>query len=223
MPPTLSQAEILRRSLENDRLDIHTALPGVVRGYNANAQTADIALLVKRVVPAADDYEADTSEEYPTLKNVPVLQLRGADFFVYVPLAFGDNVLVLFCEADLNEWRRTGDVSDPGVGTRHGLSGAVCIPGLHHQRNALAAGDTKSVEGARLVIGYEGGPSISLSQAEIKAGGSDQLAKWNGVLAHLTAISTTLNSLSGAVFATPYNLTSVETSANTPTSILKGG
>lgn len=227
MPPTITNAEVLRRSLETDRADLHTALPGKVRAYDAAKQTAEIVLSVRQVTPARDDDDPDSVVDYPVLSDVPVLQLRGAGFFIHMPVAANDHVLVLFCESDLNEWRRTGDTADPGVATRHGLSGAVCIPGIHHQRNALGGSDRHADEGPPVfVMGKNGGPHIAFEDNEIHAGGSDELARWAGVDAHLTAISNTIASLtspSGPVTAgTPYLKATVESTANTPTQILKG-
>lgn len=224
--PTPDSAETMRRVLEQERAEIHVALPGRVRSYDQAAQTAEIELEIKRVMPSGDDDEPDIVDEYPILPAVPVLCLRGSGFFMHFPQRAGDKVTVLFCEADLNEWRRTGVLSDPGVSTRHGLSGAVCIPGIHHQRNPLGSADIGAPSfdsPPYLTLGLEGGPIIRIDGSTIQAGGGDALARWAGVEAHLDAINTTLGSLTGdSVFSTPYNKATVELAAQTPTTILKG-
>lgn len=213
------QAEVLRRVLESERLDLHTALPGIVRSYDAEAQTADIRLAVRRVIPVGDEDEEDQTEAYPILPSVPVLMPRGGGYYVALPVEVGDTVLVVFCEADLNRWRETGAVSDPGLSTRHGLSGAVAIPGLHHQGNPLA----DAGEGLRL--GRDGGARIEIRPAEIRAGGTEALALAADVRTHLQAIATALAALETAAATTnpsPYVYSTVLAAAPIDTAILKG-
>lgn len=194
-----STPEAFRRVLEADRGEIHTALPGRVRSYDANAQTAEIVLEVRQVRPGADDDDPDDVGEYPILPSVPVLCLRGGGFFAHFPLAEGDKVLVLFSESDLNEWRRTGRTADPGIATRHGLSGAVCIPGIHWRGNPLASADVG--DEPRLTIGREGGAQIQISEAQINVGGSAPLAVGADVKAHLQAIAASLDTIATAAGA----------------------
>jgi len=230
MPSSASSAETMRRVLETDRLEVHTCLPGRVRSYDQASQTAEIELEIRQVTPARDDDDDDAATPYPVLPQVPVVCLRGANFFVHIPLAEGDKVMVFFAESDLNEWRRTGALTDPGVATRHGLSGAFCIPGIHHQRNPLGGSDigTPGPETPPyMTIGREGGQALLKIRGDsIEAGGTDQLARWAGVSAHLDAIEQTLNSIatvSGVpAFTVPYVKSLTEGVGVTPTSKLKG-
>lgn len=200
--------------LETERLDLHTCMPGTVRSYDQENQTAEVILGVRRVVPSGDDDEADTVTDYPILPAVPVGCLRGSGYFVHVPLREGDHVLVLFSESDINEWRRTGTTSDPGVATRHALSGAVCIPALHSQRNPLSAGNTSASEPC-LTIGYEGGPYLRVREGQVEAGGTQTLALSGAIEAHLAKISEDLTTVfTAATAGTPTYIYGTEIVAN---------
>ena len=183
------QTEVLRRVLEAHASDLHTGVPGRVRSYDRDTQTAEIEVLVRRVLPAGDDDDPDTIEDYPILPSVPVLWPRGGGYFLHAPLAAGDHVYVLFAECDLNAYRTTGQVSDPGVGTRHGLSGAVAVPGMFWRGDPLT--DVSSVE-AGMRLGLEGGPRIEIKVDAIEAGGNQALAKSSPVDAVNQAIATDL-------------------------------
>lgn len=208
-------------------------MPGKVRSYNQPDQTAEIELLVQRVVPSNDDDEPDAVTDYPILPAVPHACLRGAGYFIHIPVRPGDTVTVYFSESDLNEWRRTADVADPGVSTRHGLSGAYFVPGIHalgHELGGDDIGTTGPETPPHMTIGLEGGPIIRIKSSTIEAGGVDALAKWAGLEAHLTAIQTALGGLvapsgGGPVTNAPgtaYSKATVEAAAQTPTSVLKG-
>lgn len=193
------QAETLRRVLESFAVDLHVSLPGKVRSYDAATQTAEIEIQVRRVIPAAEDTDEDTVEAYPILPSVPVLwpRVQGAGF-LHMKLAAGATVLVLFSEADLGQWRATGEVSDPGLSTRHGLSGGVVLPGLHWRGNPNedAAGSE-----AEVMLGVEGGTAIEVFESQINAGGSDTLAKGAETDAQLSAIAADLETIRLAVNA----------------------
>lgn len=208
------QAEVLRQILEGDRVDLHTAMPGVVRSYDDETQTAEIALGVARVIPAADEDDPDLVEPLPILPSVPVLWPRASGGYLHIPIAAGDGVLVLFCESDLNRWRETGQAGeDPGVHTRHGLSGAVAIAGLHWRGNPNpdAAGSFDQPAGLRL--GIEGGPRIDIRGSQIKAGGENPLAKSEPTSTILDAIVTDLQTLAAAINVIASGAVVVPTSA----------
>jgi hypothetical protein len=75
---------------------------------------------------------------------VPVLWPRGGGMMLHMPLAAGDCVLLVFCEADFSPWRLSGSAQAPALLKRHGLY-AYAIPG--------AAPDTKPLLAATVAAG----------------------------------------------------------------------
>jgi hypothetical protein len=203
------QTEVLRRVLEAHASDQHTGVPGKVRSYDRDTQTAEIEVLVRRVLPAGDDDDPDTIEDYPILPSVPVLWPRGGGYFLHAPLAAGDHVYVLFAECDLNAYRTTGQVSDPGVGTRHGLSGAVAVPGMFWRGDPV---DLPS-EVSGLIVGREGGAQIVITTGTIEAGGDETIAKAEPQGAINDAIVADLQTLAAAINLIAPGAVTVPTSA----------
>ena len=198
MTRRLTTAETLARILDSFAQDLHVALPGVVRSYDAETQTADVRLGLQRVLQAEDeDQDEDLTENLPILPSVPVVFPRGGGYFLSFPLAAGDGVLVVFNELDINAWRdSSGEAVDPGVGLRHGLSGAVAVPGMFTRGDALA-----SASGVYARLGRDAGPFIDLRGDEIWAGGSLSLAEAPNLGQHLSAISTALDGLAARIAA----------------------
>lgn len=226
MPRNRSTAEALRAILQSFALDLHVALPGIVRSYDAANQTAEVELAVQRVLPAADeDQDADTTEVLPILPSVPVAWPRGGPGFVHLPMAAGDSVLVVFSESDMNAWRESGDVSDPGVSTRHGLSGAVAIPGLFPRGNTLDNADATNPR-----FGHDDGSVyVEVTSGEVRCGGTDQLVRRTELAVHLTAIATALQQIaaaaqagSGITISNPYVFAAQDASAPIATTVTKG-
>lgn len=182
--PTTTLAESLRRVLSAARSEIHTAIPGIVRSYDAATQTADVEPGVLLPLPALSEESEDGRERLPILPSVPVAWPRAGGFFLHFPLSAGDTVLLVFCESDTGSFRGSGDVSDPGTPERHGLSGAVAIPGYVTRPDPEASAD-----GSHGRVGRSGGPFVEFRSGEIRAGGSEDLALAAALDAIYTAIA----------------------------------
>lgn len=150
--------------------ELHTALPGRIERYNATEQTADIVPLIKRALGRDDGTIG--YEVMPTVRAVPVIWPRSGSWFLHMPLAAGDSVLLVCCERDLARWRQTGDVSPPLDVRHHHLAHAVAIPGLFPRGREISAANTPSSgETAALVLGNDAGATI-----RVKSGGEVEIA-----------------------------------------------
>lgn len=192
------QAEVLRQILAGQKTELHTAMPGTVVSYDATNQVADIRPGIKRVIPATSDEVEDRVEELPILPAVPVAWPRAGTFFVHGVLVAGDGVLLVFCEADINAWLEGNTSSDPGTPERHGLSGAVAVPGLFPSSSSIG-----TVSSSNPKIGIDGDVNaIEFTSSQVRCGGSASLAMATGLQAMFDAISgasTTAND-GGAAF-----------------------
>lgn len=106
-------------AIEDRLLDVHTVLPGKVVQYYPADQLADVQIQVPL-----------NGEKVPVLAKIPVAWPRTTDAFVHLPMAAGDQVLVLIPEETVGTWRANNAVYAPtGDLRRHSLSGAFCYPG----------------------------------------------------------------------------------------------
>lgn len=179
-----------------DRLfeDLAVAGPGRVESYDAEAQVADVTPLVRRRIPRESGELV--SEAMPTIRAVPVAWPRAGNWFLHMPLAAGDTVLLVFCDRDPARWRRTGDQADPIDVRLHHLSHAVAIPGVYPRTRQL--GDTPA---GALVIGRDGGSTIRILDNSMEGTGvilvgtnaAQFVALANLVLAELQALWTKFN------------------------------
>ncbi len=147
---TPSTSDIFTIALDGMLLDFRVALPGIIKTYDNAAQTAEVQLMVKRVV---EDTNGDLTEEsFPVLPDVPVIFPRGGTFGITFPLAAGDNVLVLFCDMSIDQWRAKNRESAPDDLRLHDTNGAVCIPGLY-----ATGQEFQSAHATHMVMGKDDG------------------------------------------------------------------
>jgi hypothetical protein len=147
---------------------VHTATIGRVQSYDATTQTADVVPVIRQPLPQPDG--ALAYEDAPVLPSIPVVQPRTAGWFLALPVAAGDYVLVVTLEQSPGGWLAgDGGAQDAGDPRRHHLANAVAIPGVfpHNQRLAHA-------HAQHLVLGSDAsdGPRLTL-----KPGGEIQLTQ----------------------------------------------
>ena len=159
--------EVLRAAVDGRLFDVHTALPAKVEKYDAAEQKIDAKPLLKRAVITEDGEEV--SESLPVITDVPVVFPRGGGFFISLPIAQGDHVLLVFNERSIDKFvAGGGEEVDPVDVRMHDLSDPVAIPGFYPFSNALGDADSED-----LVIAKEGGVRIHVKQDEIHLGEKD--------------------------------------------------
>lgn len=185
---TPSLATLIREAIESRLVDVHTSIPARVQTYDAGAQTADVRPELRRVVRRADGTRA--SEDLPVIPCVPVQFLSAGDFFFAVPVGPGTTGLLVFTEYSIDRWRSGDSLVDPGDERRHGLSGAVFVPGLRSSSAPLA-----DVDGTNLRFGKSGGYVVEVTDSEIRMpnDATNFLARADRVLSELSAIVNAYN------------------------------
>lgn len=161
----ITLGQVLRMAIDARLVDVHTAMPGRVESYDATTQLASVKPLLKRSLRDVDNNEV--VEDLPIISDVPVAFPRAGDWFMAFPVAQGNTVLLVFCERNLDQWIERGGDVDPGDLRLHPLDGAVAIPGVYSQPDALTDAHAEN-----LVIGKTGG-----AQIHIKADGTVNLAE----------------------------------------------
>lgn len=195
----LTLEELLAAFREAMQEELHTAGPGRVESYDADAQTVDVKPMVRRSVRRSDGTFA--REEMPILRAVPVVWLRTGSWFVHMPIAAGDTVLIVALERDPARWRVTGEVSDPIDRRHHHLAHAVAIPGLFPRTRKLASGNVPS---DALVLGHTSGAQIKVkNDGTIELAGTSALTIAPNLAEHLTRIAAALDALMGIASMAP--------------------
>lgn len=130
---------------------VYAARPGEVKAYDATARTATIAPLLREVVETPDDV---ITKDPALLQNVPVFFPGGGGYATTYPLAPGDQVLLIFCDAAIDQWWDSGALSDPIDLRKHDANDAIALAGLVPSGNAAHA--------ENMVLGDKDGVSIHI-------------------------------------------------------------
>ncbi len=183
-------ATVIRGAIDARMVDLHTAMPGRVEAYDKDTQTADIRPQFKRVMRRVNGERV--AEELPVIPCVPVQWPRGGGFAMTMPLAVGDFGMLILQEYSIDRWRSQGEQVDPADERRHGLSGAVFVPGLFPSADALADADNVDLR-----MGKDGGVRIDVKDSGVIEVGApsatESIALGDIIKTHLDAIKTYLD------------------------------
>lgn len=127
-PETLPLDEILLEAMRAHTLGLRVALPAQVTSVTqGQVQQVDVQpMLMARYLNQADPVPM------PVIKNVPVVMPMGQNFSIKMPLAVGDNGLLVFVDRSLDAWVASNATSpvDPQDTRQHDLTDGVFLPGL---------------------------------------------------------------------------------------------
>ncbi|UVD32705.1 hypothetical protein [Pseudomonas phage PH826] len=123
----LSFSSVVNTLIEQQLNNVRTAIPGrVIRVYkDLETLMIDAQPLVNRL------YDDGTSEEQPTILSVPVQMPGTRRTLVSFPLFPGDEVLLVFCERGIDNFKAgTGNPTKPTGSRTFSGRDAVAIPGV---------------------------------------------------------------------------------------------
>lgn len=186
--------EVLSRTIQYRLEDLHVCIPAEVTAYDAATQKASVKPLVQRVLVDLDGNES--LEGFPVIPSVPVMWPRAGGFFMVMPLAVGDLVMLVFADRSLDLWLiGSGSETNPIDLRTHDLSDAVAIPGLYPFSKALNAEDAAT---RNMVLGEAGGPQVHIGNGQVnlfEASASQPVALGDDTDARISALQAKLDGL----------------------------
>lgn len=133
-----SVEQAMRGVAEGLLKETHTCLPGIVAGFDAETQTAQVRPAIKRVFAEVGPVDL------PACVDVPVCFPAGGDFVLTFPVAAGDECLLVFSERAIDFWWEKGGVQLPSEYRLHDYSDAFALVGVSSKARKLSGGVSTS-------------------------------------------------------------------------------
>src|ERR1700676_2420979 len=147
MPLNRSKAEILGAFADALKADIRKCVPAQVTAVYPSRQTVDVQVATNDIL--FDSLGNQMSFDAPSIADVPLACLRGGGMVVWLPVAVGDSVLLIFSDQSADTWRAgDGTPHDPGFVGKHTADSAFAIPAFAPDARFL-----QSPSAGNLVIG----------------------------------------------------------------------
>jgi hypothetical protein len=113
-----------------------TALPCIVQSVNLAQGTCNAQPTIQAYVRQPDG--SQTWVTLPILQNVPIVFPCAGDFALTLPIAEGDEVLVIFASRNMRLWWKTGEISIQPQLRKFNLTDGFAIPGPRSIPNVLS-------------------------------------------------------------------------------------
>jgi len=128
-------------TLDNVRRDTKVSLNavqiGIIQEFDSARQVATVRIALRQVKEIKPD-GTRVLEEYPLIKECPVVTMFGGDSFINLPIQPGDNCLVFFNDREIDQWLYNGGVQTPVTPRVHDISDAIALVGIRHYQNSIA-------------------------------------------------------------------------------------
>lgn len=150
-PPTLPA--LLQRHKTNIFQTLNCCKVGTIQSFDAVKRRASVQIIFSRVL-AVPDQSGKQVQDYPILLECPVYTLQGGGAYLSLPIAKGDEALVLFSDSDLDAWLDTGSAAPlvPYSARRHDLSDGIVLVGL----NSIPRPLSPAVTASEVSLAYSG-------------------------------------------------------------------
>jgi len=120
--------DALRTAIQGEISELWTAMPGIVNSVDFTKMTCTIQPAIRGLYTNFKGVQ--TWVDLPLLLDVPIVFPAAGGFVLTLPLAEGDEVLVVFGARCIDAWYQNGGNQNVQVELRmHDLSDGFCIPG----------------------------------------------------------------------------------------------
>lgn len=117
----------MRMMLDGRQVGIWTAIPGIINSIDFATMTCVVQPAIQGVVE--NSAGVAQAVNLPLLLDVPIVFPKGGTFLITMPLAVGDEVLVVFSSRCIDAWFQSGGVQQAMEARMHDLSDGFAIPG----------------------------------------------------------------------------------------------
>lgn len=182
MNRTHDRIEQQRRIFDNLGVNLRVAAPGIIHDVDFERQTCTVQLAIREKLR---DNEGNIKDvEIPLLPDVPFFVYSGGGYCLTLPIAPGDDCLVVFGDNCMDAWWQSGGVQNQVERRRHDLSDGFAIVGFRSQPDVVSnyspgtaqmrnragdayveiSGNTINIKAAG-GVNIESGSSVSVSSA----------------------------------------------------------
>lgn len=127
--------ESLRLAMDGRLVSLWTSMPGIVQSVDLATMTLSVQPAIQAAVE--DENGIVTYVNLPLLIHVPIQYPMAGGFALTLPVAVGDEVLVVWASRCIDSWWQSGGVQKPMEARLHDISDGFAILGISSIPNVL--------------------------------------------------------------------------------------
>ena len=197
IPENVDLRELLNIFKREILLDFNCHAVGIIETFNDVNQTATVSIAYKKTL--FDEDNNKYLQDYPVVVDCPVIVLGGGKFSLKMPIARGDECLLLFADRNIDGWFESGQVKELEDNRLHAFPDAIALVGLRSMPRALNGYEADAVvlgDGTHELKLGNGEAALKKGESEVTVGDKITIKNQLGDLGDiLTKISLALTGL----------------------------
>lgn len=127
----------IRTALDGRQATTRTAMPAIVTSVDFTAMTVEVQPAIQAEITNPDNTTQFVN--LPILADVPIVFPSAGGFSLTLPIAIGDEVLVIIADRCIDAWWQLGGVNVPIEMRMNDLSDGFAIPGPRSQPRVIGS------------------------------------------------------------------------------------
>lgn len=156
---TKNTASVLNNSIESHLANLNCVKIGIIQEYYPETRTAKVYLVNKRSNGITNDGLQITSEYPPIYPRI--MFIGTVDNGIDYKLQLGDEVLVFFCDRELESWWNTGGISQLNSFRTHHMTDCIALAGIRSMPLTTITNDNLNIYSKNGIINFEGNVVIN--------------------------------------------------------------
>lgn len=180
---------------------------GIVKDINFEKQTLSAQIAYKKTFlqKQPDDTYKNVLVDYPPLIDVPFIVYRGGTACITMPIAIGDECLLMFNDRNIDNWFSSGQVTEVATNRFHSFSDAIAIVGVQSVARSISDYDPEALA----LVNDAGYVRIKNNKIGIGNATSDLKTALDNLITAIVGLTTT-NAVVGAPSAlSPASITAI--------------
>lgn len=131
-PSNPELSDLLKLFKKQLMLDFSCAHLATIQEFDGEKKTCRATINYKRTYQKrqSDGTYSPTLIDFPILADVPIVVMRGGNASLQMPIAVGDQALILFNDRDIDNWFAGKSNGDVATNRLHSISDGIALVGL---------------------------------------------------------------------------------------------
>lgn len=141
--PQPDLADLLALWKKDILLNLNCHHVATIQSFDPEKQTVSATINYKKTYfqRSSDGVYQPVLKDYALLIDVPVIIMQGGNGSLTMPIAQGDECIILFNDRDIDNWFQSGQVQGTATSRLHSFSDGFALIGVNNSRNSLSGYD----------------------------------------------------------------------------------
>jgi hypothetical protein len=169
-PTEPSLSDLLNLLKKEIFIDLNCHHLATIQSFNSTTQTVQATINYTKTsftLDVSTNLYVATQTNYPLIVDMPVVILGGGSAYLTMPIAQGDQCIILFNDRSIDNWFQGGQVGPVATSRFHSFADGVALVGLNYLTGTGNTTALMNYDSARAVL-RNGTTGVGVSTTKVK-------------------------------------------------------